>query len=94
MIAKFQNAYAASLKWCENNPDACGAMVAKRVEMLTPEAVADSIRVGQNRFVPADQARGELEAFFQVLIDKQPALVGGKLPDAAFYGTAPQPAKK
>ena len=88
LTARFQAAYAASLKWCENNADACGAMVAKRVDMLSAEAVADSIRIGQNRFVPADQARGELETFFRVLIDKQPALVGGKLPDAGFYGTA------
>lgn len=86
LIARFQAAYAASLKWCEGNADACGALVAKRADMLSAEAVADSIRVGQNRFVAANQARGELEAFFRVLIDKQPALVGGKLPDAGFYG--------
>jgi len=86
LVERFQAAYAKSLKWCEEHADACGAMVAKRTEMLSPEAVADSIRSGQYRFVTASQARSELDAFFRVLIDRQPALVGGKLPDAAFYG--------
>lgn len=95
LTARFQTAYAASLKWCGDNADACGALVAKRAEMLSAEAVADSIRTSQNRFVAADQARPELESFFRVLLEKQPALLGGKMPDAAFYGSsAPSATKK
>lgn len=85
LVERFQSAYAASLKWCNEHADACGAMVAKKVEMLTPEAVADSIRLGRNQVLTAQQARPELEAFFNVLLNKQPAIVGGKLPDAGFY---------
>ena len=87
LIERFQEAYAASLKWCQGQPDACGAIVAKQVGMgmLTPEGVADSIRAGNNRFVPAQEAKAELEFFFGLLLAKQPALVGGKLPDASFY---------
>jgi NitT/TauT family transport system substrate-binding protein len=85
LIARFQTAYAASLKWCEANPDVCGALVAKRVAMLTPEAVADSIRIDNARFVSAMEAQPELEFFFGQLLARQPALVGGKLPDAGFY---------
>ncbi|MDP3653686.1 MAG: PhnD/SsuA/transferrin family substrate-binding protein [Rhodoferax sp.] len=85
LIARFQTAYAASLKWCEASPDACGALVAKRVAMLTPEAVADSIRIDNARFVSAMEAQPELEFFFGQLLARQPALVGGKLPDAGFY---------
>ena len=59
--------------------------IAKRVDMLTPEAVADSIRIDNARFVPALKAQPELEFFFSQLLAKQPALVGGKLPDAGFY---------
>jgi NitT/TauT family transport system substrate-binding protein len=85
LIEKFQQAYAASLTWCEKNPDACGQLVAKRVEMLTPEGVADSVRVDNSVFVTAREAKPELEFFFGVLHARQPALVGGKLPDAGFY---------
>jgi len=88
LVERFQNAYAASLAWCQANAGACGKLVAKRVDMLTPEAVADSMTVSQMRFVTAAEARPELEAFFKRLHAKQPALLGGKLPDAGFYGMA------
>jgi NitT/TauT family transport system substrate-binding protein len=58
------------------------------VDLLTPEAVTDSIRVDNSQFVSAGDARGELEFFFAQLLALQPGLVGGKLPDAAFYRPA------
>lgn len=85
LIGKFQKAYAASLDWCEKNADECGKLVAKRVDMLTPEGVADSVRVDNAVFVAAKDAKPELEFFFGLLHAKQPALIGGKLPDANFY---------
>lgn len=85
LIDKFQQAYAASLAWCEQNPDACGRLVAQRVDLLTPEGVADSVRVDNAVFVTAGEARPELEFFFGLLHAKQPALIGGKLPDEGFY---------
>lgn len=85
LVEKFQKAYAASLAWCEKEPDACGRLVARRVEMLTPEGVADSVRVDNAVFVAAQDARPELEFFFGLLHAKQPALIGGKLPDEGFY---------
>ncbi len=89
LVERFQSAYAASLKWCQANAAACGQMVAKRVDLLTPEAVADSMAVSQMRFVPAHQARPALESFFRLLHARQPALLGGRLPDAGFYGPSP-----
>ena len=85
LVEKFQKAYAASLSWCEKHPEECGKLVAKRVDMLTPEGVADSVRVDNAVFVTAREAKPELEFFFGLLHARQPALVGGKLPDAAFY---------
>ena len=90
LIERFQQAYAASLKWCESKPDDCGAMVARRVDMLTAEGVADSVRADNTAFVTAQDAKAELEFFFAQLHTRQPALVGGKLPDAGFYHTPKQ----
>ena len=59
--------------------------MAATIEMLTPQAVASSIGVSQLNAVSASEARSELEFFLQVLLDETPALVGGKLPDNAFY---------
>ncbi len=85
LIERFQKAYAEGLAWCEANPDACGAMAAKYIDALTPEAIADSVRADQTAFVSAQDARPELEFFYQQLAARQPALIGGKLPDDGFY---------
>lgn len=85
VIRRVQQRYAAALRWCERQPDECGRLVARRSEMLTPEGVADAIRVDNTGFVEASAARAELEFFFGVLAERQPGLVGGRLPDAGFY---------
>lgn len=87
LIALVQQAYADALQWCEQQPEACGKLVASQVEMLTAEGVADSVRVDNTAFVTAADARAELEYFFQMLAQKQSGLIGGKLPDAGFYFT-------
>ncbi|MGL5632274.1 MAG: ABC transporter substrate-binding protein, partial [Azovibrio sp.] len=86
--AKLMAAYEASLLWCQKNALKCGEMVAKRIDLLTPEAVADSMAVSQMRHVSASASRAELEFFFGQLHARNPALVGGKLPDDRFYGAA------
>lgn len=85
LIERFQQAYSASLDWCEQHPDECGKLVASRVPMLTPEGVADSVRADNSVFVTAKDARAELDFFFGVLHAREPNLVGGRLPDARFY---------
>ncbi|WP_415035994.1 ABC transporter substrate-binding protein [Azonexus sp.] len=85
LIERFQKAYAASLNWCEAKPNECGALVAKRIDLLTPEAVADSVRIDNTAFVRAADAEAELDYFFKLLHARQPGLIGGKLPDAGFY---------
>lgn len=87
--AQVMAAYAHSLAWCGKNAMVCGDMVAKHIELLTPAAVADSLAISQMAHVPATQARVALEAFFSQLLGKNPALIGGKLPDAGFYASYP-----
>lgn len=89
--AKVMAAYKYSLDWCQQHALKCGEMVAKWIDLLTPEAVADSLAVSQMRHVSGQAARNELQFFFSQLIAKSPALVGGKLPDDRFYGAAGQP---
>lgn len=88
LLARFEQAHAEALQWCQAEPEACGAMAARHVEMLTPEGVADAIRAtkGTMGLVRATDARQELEFFYRQLLERQPGLVGGKLPPAGFYG--------
>ena len=85
LIARFEQAHAQALQWCGANADACGRIVAERIPMLTPEGVADSIRAVQAEYVSAADARPELEFFFQKLAEREPGLIGGKLPADDFY---------
>ncbi|MBN9368768.1 MAG: ABC transporter substrate-binding protein [Comamonadaceae bacterium] len=86
VLAAVQQAYARSVAWCRAHPLECGELMAQRIDMLTPDAVADAIATSQLDAVPAAQARPELEFFFAQLHARDPALLGGKLPDAGFFG--------
>ena len=88
LVARIEAEYARSLAWCKDNAEACGKAVAARIDMLSPEAVADSIAVSQLEAVSIAEARAELEFMFGKLVAKNPALVGGKLPDEGFYAGA------
>lgn len=85
LVARIEAAYADSLAWCKAHAADCGRLVAARIDVLSAEAVADSIAVSQLAAVPAGAARAELEFMFGRLLAKNPALVGGKLPDDGFY---------
>jgi NitT/TauT family transport system substrate-binding protein len=85
LVDRVRRAHADSLAWCLAHPGECGELVARHIPMLTPEAVADSIAQARERVVDAREARPELDYFFNCLLDGQPALVGGRLPDDGFY---------
>lgn len=82
---KIRTAYAQSLAWCQKNAAACGEMAARRIDLLTPEAIADAMTASRMQALSATAARGELEFFFTQLQTANPALIGGKLPDGDFY---------
>ena len=88
VVARIEAEYARSLAWCRDHAEACGQGVAARIDMLSAEAVADSIAVSLMDAVPAHAARAELEFMFGQLMKKSPALIGGKLPDDGFDGGA------
>ena len=85
-------AYAESLDWCNAHAVECGRLVAKHIDMLSPEAVADSIAAAPLQAVPAPKARAELEFLFGRLLDSNPALIGGRMPPDDFYAGVAVPA--
>ena len=85
LIARFMQAYSEAQNWCNTQPDECGKLVAARVDMLTPEGVAESMRAAPGEVVPAAAARADIEFFFEQLAARQTKLIGGKLPDDTFY---------
>lgn len=84
--AQIAQAYAAALAQCRAQPLACGEAMARRNDRLDAQAVADAIAASPLEAVGARQARGDVEFLFEALVAQNPALVGGRMPDAAFYG--------
>lgn len=89
VIAAVEAAYARSMQWCTAHAQDCGALLARHVELVGADAIADSIALGRLEAVPAARARAELEFFFGQLLARDPAVVGGRLPPDAFYRSGP-----
>lgn len=85
LVAGFEAAYAQATLWCQEHPQPCAEEVAAQIPMPSSEAVSDALAAQNNHYASAFAAQQEIEAFLQILLDKQPASVGGKLPDTNFY---------
>lgn len=85
LIKRFQEEYAKSLAWYKANPKEAGKLVAKTLTMLSEEAVSDSIAHVRLKNVAANDAKKELEFFFNILKEEDPKSIGEKLPQESFY---------
>ena len=70
------------------NPEEAGQEGAKVLaeQGFTAEVLTQSMQNIDWRFVAAQDARPDLEAFFGALAQVSPNFIGGKLPDGGFYG--------
>lgn len=80
------DAYAASARWCSEQPQACAQLVQRHLPHLPVEAIEQSIRVTRLQSVNASEARPQLEALFQLIAGRYPQAIGGAMPAAEFYG--------
>src|SRR5690606_22862368 len=85
LMTRIADAYARSLAWCNANAQDCGRLVTKHIDALSADAVADAVSSSRLNAVAAVDARGELEFLFGLLLKKNPALLGGRLPADDFY---------
>ena len=93
VVSRIADAYAQSLDWCNANARECGRMVVRHIDALLPEAVADAVASSNLRAVPALDARAELAFLFDLLLNKNPALLGGRLPPDDFYARTQPPGR-
>ncbi len=85
-IAKrVEEEYAKALSWYKSNPMEAGVTVEKNIDFFKADAVSDSIANVQLISKNAFDAKDDLEAFFKVLLEIEPKLIGGKIPDEGFY---------
>jgi hypothetical protein len=85
-LKAIMDAYRASVEWTVAHSQG-GCRLGEKHELGLKAAVA---RGGHSRsayvFIPADEARKDLETLFSVFLSYAPASIGGRLPDARSTG--------
>ena len=89
VIAAFEREYSAAVDWMLANPDAAGQLLETELPQLGVKAavMTASLKNITWQHRTAQEAKPALEAFFTSLMTLSPAVIGGKLPDDAFYYT-------
>lgn len=86
LSAAVEKAYAASAAWCSSNARECAELVHRHIPQLSVIATEEAIRVTRIDSRPAHSVRAQLEALYGLLGKSNPQAIGGRLPDAGFYG--------
>ena len=81
-----EQAYARSAAWCSSNALDCAKMVHRHIPHLPVPAIENAINVTRIDSKPANSIRPQLESLYQLLGKHNPQAIGGRLPDAGFYG--------
>lgn len=84
------DAYRDSIAWVKANPAEAGILVEKHDLGLKAAVAAAAIPRSAYVFVPAAQARADVEALLEVFLRIAPKSIGGGLPDAEFYAEIPK----
>ena len=71
-------------KWVLANPEEAGALAAKTLPLPAP-IIAKSLPFVHLDVKTAKESQEDIEAYFDLLIELDPGIVGGKKPDSGFY---------
>ncbi len=81
---KLNAALSRSTEWVINNPASAGRLGEAYLGMKAP-IVERSIPYSNFRLRTAGEAKQEIESFYSILAESNPAIIGGKLPETGFY---------
>ena len=85
LIKRFLTEYKKSMKWYKNNPKQAGKIVVKYLPMLKEKAISMGIKNITIKTQTAQEAKDEIEVWFENLKIFNAKLIGGKLPNEEFY---------
>lgn len=83
-LEALQTALQAAVDFTVNHPLRASVSAATELGLLSP-VVAEAIPHSNLAALPASSIRSDLERFFSILAEDDPRIIGGKLPDDAFY---------
>ena len=83
-VEDFQNAYKSALEAVINDPVGVSSLIEEKLEI--PAAVFEkSMERTKLEFVPAQDAKNDVEVYLNALDEISGDMIGGKLPDEGFY---------
>ena len=88
VMQRVNQAYAEALQYCQQNPQPCATTMIRAIPMLSAEAVVDALQFSGMESVNLPQAEDELRFFFSQLLQQDAAILGGRMPDDAFFAPA------
>ncbi len=84
LVAAVHRACQEGGAWVANNPASAGRLGADYLKVKAP-IVERSIPYFRLNVTSAAEARADMEAYFQDLMEMSPDILGGRMPDDAFY---------
>jgi len=84
-VEKFIQVYTDNLEWAKNNPEKLGEYAESLSYGITKDMVVNGIDRMNIGPLYVEDIKEEYEAYYKVLLDFAPNVIGGKLPDEGFY---------
>lgn len=84
LAAQFNAAYEEALNWVVENPDEAAALAEIHLG-LKAKVVEKAIPNMGLLFKNGVNAKEELDGYYQLLVDFEPTMIGGKVPDETMY---------
>ena len=85
VVEAFLDEYKKSVDFVNNEMDEASTLIEKHGILPNAAIAKAAIPYSNIVFIDANESKNMLDDLFQILFDFNPASVGGKLPDEAFY---------
>lgn len=85
VVATFLKEYEASINWVNAEPALAGEYSEALQTGIPAPVVVKAVPRSNMAYKGATDTKEALEAYYQILFDFSPELVGGKMPDEGFY---------
>jgi NitT/TauT family transport system substrate-binding protein len=85
LVERLISSYASSTQWVNQNPDSAARLIVKHNILPDYEVAFNAVPRSNLRFVRASGIQVEIEQYLNVFYQMNPDIIGGKIPDEAFY---------
>ena len=85
IVRALLESYRQAVDWTLANPAEAGELVQEHTLGLQAPVAARVIPNGAYVFIPAAEARGQLEELYSIFLEFAPQSIGGQLPGDSFY---------